>query len=191
MTERERRQRPEYDNHKRLVHAIEFGVGAALFGTALAIVKHRETAEEIVQITYEKALRRMDKFRGDSRIETWLHRIAVNTAFDALRSRNSSEILAGEDVYEEESSDMEADPVGALIKDEELEETVAMIRQLSPNHQKEFLLHMLGFSNQEIAEELGKETTTVKVNIHRARKKLRKIYDQQKTPQEGELSEDN
>ena len=51
-----------------------------IFSVALALLRNRADAEEIAQDTFIRAHRGLSRFRGDSSLATWLHRIAVNLA---------------------------------------------------------------------------------------------------------------
>src|SRR5687768_9663204 len=51
-----------------------------IFSVALALLRNRADAEEITQDTFIRAHRGLGRFRGDSSLATWLHRIAVNLA---------------------------------------------------------------------------------------------------------------
>src|SRR6476469_1436206 len=91
----------ESENHKNLIRTAEIG-GAALFFAALVIVKHRETAEDVVQDAYLKAFRHLDSFKGDSRISTWLYRITINTAKDRVAKDSHMPLPAFDDVVFED-----------------------------------------------------------------------------------------
>lgn len=54
---------------------------------AMSMLRCQQDAEDIVQESVMKALRFLPRFRGDARIDTWLHTIVVNTARDWLRLR--------------------------------------------------------------------------------------------------------
>jgi RNA polymerase sigma-70 factor (ECF subfamily) len=56
-----------------------------IFSVALALLRNRADAEEIAQDTFIRAHRGLARFRGDSSLATWLHRIAVNLARNRLR----------------------------------------------------------------------------------------------------------
>lgn len=58
-----------------------------LVGVALRITGSREDAEDVVQESIMRALMNLYRFRGDARMDTWLHAIVVNTARSLLRSR--------------------------------------------------------------------------------------------------------
>lgn len=53
---------------------------AKLYKVAYALLGSRQDAEEVVQDTFLRAYRAMRTFRGDSSLETWLHRITMNLA---------------------------------------------------------------------------------------------------------------
>ena len=63
-----------YDAHVGRVHRLAF----RLTGDA-------QLAHEVTQDTFVKALSQLDRFRGDAALSTWLHRITVSTALNAVR----------------------------------------------------------------------------------------------------------
>jgi RNA polymerase sigma-70 factor (ECF subfamily) len=58
-----------------------------LVALALRLTRDRDTARDVVQTAFEKAIRHGRRFRGDSRVSTWLHRIVANEALMWLRSQ--------------------------------------------------------------------------------------------------------
>ena len=54
---------------------------------ALRLTANEEDARDVVQETYLRAWRGLDRFRGDSRFTTWLYRITANTAYSHLQRR--------------------------------------------------------------------------------------------------------
>ncbi len=58
-----------------------------LVALALRLTRDRDTARDVVQNAFEKAIRHGHRFRGDSRVSTWLHRIVANEALMWLRSQ--------------------------------------------------------------------------------------------------------
>ena len=56
-----------------------------LYWVVRHIVGTHEDADDVVQETFIKAWNKIEEFRGDSKISTWLHRIAVNEALDHIR----------------------------------------------------------------------------------------------------------
>lgn len=79
IPEREPRSAPERWLHEH---------GDSLFRFALARVKRRELAEDLVQDTLLAALRGQDQFRGEAAEQTWLHAILRRKIADYLRQKN-------------------------------------------------------------------------------------------------------
>ncbi len=64
------------------------------WGVCLQITGNHTDAEDALQETLVAAWRNLDKFRGESRFNTWLHRIAANAALAVLRRRKETSSLA-------------------------------------------------------------------------------------------------
>ena len=60
-----------------------------VFNTVLSIVQQQEEAEDVAQEVFVQAFISITKFRGDSKISTWLYRIAVTKALDHQRKKKS------------------------------------------------------------------------------------------------------
>ena len=70
-----------------------------MYRVALRVVADADVAQDVVQEACVRALQKLDSFQGRSSLATWLHRITVNCANDALRSnarrrQGHSELLA-------------------------------------------------------------------------------------------------
>src|SRR5271170_7136389 len=78
---------------------------ARIFAAAMALLRNHADAEEITQDTFVRAHRGLSRFRGDSSVATWLHRIAVNLARNRywyyFRRRKSSTLSMDAAVGEE------------------------------------------------------------------------------------------
>jgi RNA polymerase sigma-70 factor (ECF subfamily) len=61
-----------------------------LYRIARSIVRNDSEAEDVVQEAYVSAFAHLDSFRGDSRLPTWLARIAMNEALARLRAQRST-----------------------------------------------------------------------------------------------------
>ena len=147
-----------YREHYRRVYAI-----------ALRFARDAEGAEEIVQDAFIRVWRSLPSFNGNSRLSTWLHSVAVNTALDRLRQRSRSEARIDRGV----DLDHYATEVGRAMPaaDIDLERAVAAL----PNGAREVvILHYFeGFPCAQIAERLGVVEGTVKSQLHRARQLLK------------------
>ena len=146
-----------YRRHVRRVH----GVIWRLVGGVEA------RAEELTQEAFLRAWQALPRFRGDSAFSTWLHRLAVNTALMALRSRAGGEAREVDDAVLEQHAG--ATCSSALRLD--LERAVAT---LPPRARSVLVLFDIeGWTHEEIASELGMAVGSSKAQLHRARGLLR------------------
>ena len=140
-------------------------------------------AEYVAQEVFEKVSRRLKSFKGESKLSTWLYRIATNTAIDRMRSpsfKHSSEHTSFEESIEVEDRNVwpghkKALTDQALIRKEMSECVREFIDKLSTDYKTVILLSELeGFKNREIADILQVSLDTVKIRLHRARAMLKK-----------------
>lgn len=136
-------------------------------------------AEDWAQETWIRAVRALPAFRGDSRFSTWLHRIAVNTALHARRSR---ERRAGRE--EPLADEFLTRPVGedALLR-LRLERAIA---KLPEGMRRVLVLHDVeGYTHEEIGEMLGIAAGTCKSQLFKARARMRRMLAPADAPAEG------
>lgn len=146
-------------------------------------------AEDVAQEAFIKAYRALPQFRGDSAFYTWLYRIAINTAKNALAARDRNPVTYDLDVQgNDESTDMVArlkDPETpeGLALTEEIRTTVnAAISELPEDLRTAIVLRELeGMSYEEIAASMECPVGTVRSRIFRAReaidRRLREVFD--------------
>src|SRR5512142_1580926 len=72
----------------------------AVFGVAYRITGRAEDAEDVVQETFLRAYRQLDRFESRANFGTWLHRIAANCAVDLLRRRPRREMIEESETLE-------------------------------------------------------------------------------------------
>lgn len=139
-------------------------------------------AEDLTQAVMLKVSSSVADFRGDSRLSTWIYRIASNTAMDKLR-RNATRLPIDPETDAEEAADAVALQVASLEDTVIREEMNACVREfiqrLPENYKAVMLLSELeGFKNDEIAILLGLTAGTVKIRLHRARERLRRELEE-------------
>ena len=146
-------------------------------------------AEDVAQEAFIKAYRALPQFRGDSAFYTWLYRIAINTAKNALAARERNPVTYDLDMQgNDESADMVArlkDPETpeGLALTEEIRSTVnAAIGELPQDLRTAIVLRELeGMSYEEIAAAMDCPVGTVRSRIFRAReaidRRLREVFD--------------
>ncbi len=140
-----------------------------VYGLCLRMCGDPALAEEIAQEAFVKAWEKLDTFRGEARITTWMHRLTVNVALNTLRGRKRRP-ATGEDpeVLERLGGGTED---GAPVDRIALERAV---RQLPERARMVFALYDVeGYPQEEIAEMMGTSVGTVKSQLHRARQLLR------------------
>ncbi len=146
-------------------------------GYAASMLRDAAASDDVVQETFIRAQANLDALREPECVSAWLFRIAHNLCMDHLRARRSSRIDPAADPDSAGACD------GASVqRDLERGEMSACVREkidrLPESHRAVILLYdMQGLSHQEIADVLGTEVGTVKVRLHRARKRLRAVLE--------------
>jgi RNA polymerase sigma-70 factor (ECF subfamily) len=139
--------------------------------------------EDITQEVFEKVNRGLKSFKGESKVSTWLYRIATNTAIDRMRplsfQRSSGYTNLEDSLGIEDKNVWSGDrktPTDQTIIRREMSECVReFVDKLPPDYKTVILLSELeGFKNKEIADILQVSLDTVKIRLHRARAKLKK-----------------
>jgi RNA polymerase sigma-70 factor (ECF subfamily) len=155
----------------------------------LRYVRNPAEAEDIAQEAFIKAYRALPQFRGDSAFYTWLYRIAINTAKNALASRDRSPIDYNLDLNDPEESHSvqnrlkDPDTPEGLALTEEIRSVVnAAIDALPEELKTAIVLRELdGLSYEEIAAAMECPVGTVRSRIFRAReaidKRLSEVFD--------------
>jgi RNA polymerase sigma-70 factor (ECF subfamily) len=146
-------------------------------------------AEDVAQEAFIKAYRALPQFRGDSAFYTWLYRIAINTAKNALVARNRNPVSYRIDAQDgEDGPDLlsrlrDPDTPEGLALTDEIRATVnAAIDALPEDLRTAIVLRELeGLSYEEIAAAMDCPIGTVRSRIFRAReaidKKLSGVFE--------------
>lgn len=141
-----------------------------VFGLCLRMTGNHASAEDCLQETFVKAWTRLEKFRGEARFSTWLHRIAVNEVLDHQRRESRRGI-------ETDIDDMAfAEPaVPHDSEDPALEKAIAGLPDGARNAL--VLQALYGYTHEEAGAMLGIAAGTCKAQLHRARKLLAETLD--------------
>ena len=149
-----------------------------------------QEAEDLIQAVFAKAAKALPTFRGEARISTWLHRIAVNVASDWLRSRSTHEAKLTVPLPDASDEDMRAaanrpvdidsrpSPEQELARKDMRDCIRGEIGKLPDAHRTVFMLSALGgLTDDEIAQTLDISRGNTKVRLHRARQEFKKIIE--------------
>ena len=150
-----------YDAHARRVHRIVF-----------RICEDEELARDLTQDAFVRAFSQLGAFRGDSAFGTWLHRIAVSVALNAMRKVRR---LRDRERPLDDSSELHAAP--ERNADPDLRTRLyAAIDALPDSLRHVFVFyHVEGYTHGEIGSMLGIAEGTSKARVFEARARLREV----------------
>lgn len=151
--------------------------GKGAFGLAFRLTGNAQDAEEVVQESFLKAYRQLERFEARANFSTWLHRIVVNCAMDVLRTRQSRRARDHVSEVDDVAEWLPAvDPCPEqLARSSEIERRIeSSMDELSPQERAAFTLrHREGRTIEEIGRTLGLQTSAAKHAVFRAVRKLR------------------
>jgi RNA polymerase sigma-70 factor (ECF subfamily) len=168
-----------YDEfHLKILHYVRRMVG-------------EQDAEGVTQVVFEKVHRRLDQFKGDSSLATWIYRIATNSSLDRLKSathrRSAAGPLAPFPLETAEAtpgvaaglSQKPQPPEQKIIRAEMQSCIREFVDRLPPDYRTIIILNELeGFTNRELAGILQISMAAAKMRLHRARAQLKQSLEQ-------------
>jgi RNA polymerase sigma factor (sigma-70 family) len=141
----------------------------AMYNTALRIVSNTDEAEDIMQNSFLDAFSKLGTWNGTGTFGSWLKRIVVNNAVDAIRRRREYRLLADEELeIPDFVADDHMDDIEARI-----EEVKKAMQQL--NHEDRIILSLFlleGYDHEEISGILEISYNAARTRYSRARQKL-------------------
>jgi RNA polymerase sigma-70 factor (ECF subfamily) len=158
--------------------------GGRLLAVARRIVGSEEDARDVVQDAFLNAFRSLDRFEGNAKLSTWLHRIVVNAALMRLRTRKRKPeqsietLLPGfSDGHHEERFKSWEEPIDKVMERAENRELVRkQIDALPEGYRTVLVLRDIeGLDTEETANVLGLSVNATKIRLHRARQALRTL----------------
>lgn len=147
-----------------------------VYNTCLGFVKNEEEADDLSQEVFVEVFSSVHSFRGDSRLSTWIYRIAVTKSLESLRSKKRKKRFA---VLKSLFSAVNNSPVqipnfehpGVIAENKERSLILfRAIDKLPDNQKTAFTLHKVeGLSYEEVGKIMGKTVSSVESLMHRAR----------------------
>ncbi|MFC5407619.1 RNA polymerase sigma factor SigW [Cohnella soli] len=152
-----------------------------LFHLAYRMTSNRQEAEDVVQETFLRVYKNLDRYDENQKFSTWIYRIATNLCIDRLRRRKAVYSLDAEsseheglDGYAMLPSD-DRTPESELLLSETQKLIQEAIATLPVKYKSVMILRYLqDMSLQEISDVLDMPVTTIKTRVHRGREFLRK-----------------
>ncbi len=159
--------------------------GHKIFQLAFRYLRNHEDAEEVVQDVLLKVFRKIDAFRGDSALSSWIFRITFNTAMSRLRRTKAMRTAEVTDIEIGTASGDDLAPAfdpadwsnmadESMLKTELRERLAAAVEELPAIYREPVILRDLrGMSTEEASTRLRVKDQTLKSRLHRGRLLLR------------------
>jgi RNA polymerase sigma-70 factor (ECF subfamily) len=153
-----------------------------VFNTCISFVPNKEDAEDIAQEVFLEVFRSINKFKGNSKLSTWIYRIATNKCLEFIRKKNTKKrfafmhtILGNEIPIDKTNYFTEFKHPGIILENKELTATIFKAINTLPESQRiVFTLAKIDDkSYQEIVEITGKSLSSVESIMFRAKKSLK------------------
>jgi RNA polymerase sigma-70 factor (ECF subfamily) len=147
----------------------------SVYRLAYRMTGRPEDAEDVVQETFVRVYRQLDRFESRSNFATWLYRIGFNCAIDYIRARPHRESSDADNRIETTTREAVAPSADDLVYAGEISSRVqAALEELTAQERAAFLMrHYQGCSIDEICRTLDLRTNAAKHSIFRAVRKMR------------------
>lgn len=154
-----------------------------VYATCISFVPNVEDAEDIAQEVFVEVFNSIAKFKGDSKLSTWIYRITTNKCLEFIRKRNTKKRFAflqsitGNAIpFDKTNYFTEVNHPGIQLENKELNTTLfKAINSLPESQCVVFTLHKIdGKSYQEVAEITDRSLSSVESIMFRAKKNLQK-----------------
>jgi RNA polymerase sigma-70 factor (ECF subfamily) len=160
-----------------------------VYGLVFRMLGRRDEAEDLAQEVFVQVFKAIDQFRGESKLSTWIYRIAVNLC------KNRTKYLSRRHADEQDDIDAMAErvpmsaaraaTVGDVSRPDELVEGMQLevivkraIQKLEPDFREALILaDVEDMPYEEIAQIMNVPVGTVKSRIHRARAQLKALVE--------------
>jgi RNA polymerase sigma factor (sigma-70 family) len=152
-----------------------------VFNTVISIVQNHNEAEDVSQEVFIEVYQSVVKFKGESKLSTWIYRIATTKALESYRKKHTQKrfsfltsLFGGEnDELIHDSPDFEHP--GVVLENKERSKILfSAINKLPENQKVAFTLYNIeGLSYQEITEVMQTSLSSVESLIFRAKSNLR------------------
>ncbi|RHW43349.1 sigma-70 family RNA polymerase sigma factor [Neobacillus notoginsengisoli] len=149
--------------------------GSAILYLAYSFVQNRQTAEDLSQEIFMKCYEKLNTFKGESSIQTWLYRIAINHCKDYVKSWHYRKVYASEYITKMLKG-QENDAEKKLLQKEEQTQLFDYILKLPAKYKEVIILsYFHELTMKEISIVCGVNVNTVKSRLLRAKSFLKKI----------------
>lgn len=161
----------------------------SLFRLAFRMTRNEQDAEEIVQDTFLRAYRKLDRFESRANFGTWLYRIAVNCSLDRMRKRRTEDEHRELPATRHDDETLVVNPLDSHAADSPAPDRLVLsaeigkrvnvaLRELSAAERVAFVMrHWEGRGIDEISQALDLRVSATKNTVFRAVQKLRRALE--------------
>ena len=155
-----------------------------VFATCISFVPNREDAEDIAQEVFVEVFNSIGKFKGNSKLSTWIYRITTNKCLEFIRKKSTKkrfgflQSITGNSVPVDKSAYFtEMNHPGILFENKEKSETLFKAINELPEAQKVVftLCKVDGKSYEEVSEITEKSISSIESLMFRAKKNLQDL----------------
>jgi len=155
--------------------------GAKIYQLAFRYLRNREDAEEVAQDVLLKVYQKIDAFRGDAALSSWIYRITFNAAMSRLRQFKQNLPNAMDKMNDDETQPLKREAIDwAPLADEDMlraemrRELVRALKDMPLLYRAPVILRdVQGLSTEEASAVLHVKEQTLKSRLHRGRLMLR------------------
>ena len=156
--------------------------GSKVYQLAFRYLKNHEDAEEVAQDVMMKVYQKIDAFRGDSALSSWIYRITFNAAMSRLRELRQNLPAAPETVENEQTGQpikrevVDVSPLAdeEMLRGEMRKALVDALKDMPLLYRAPVILRdVQGLTTEEASAVLGIKEQTLKSRLHRGRLMLR------------------
>ncbi len=157
-----------------------------VFATCISFVPNKEDAEDIAQDVFVEVFNSINKFKGNSKLSTWIYRITTNKCLEFIRKKNTKKrfaflqsIMGTEIPIDKTSYFTEMNHPGIIMENKEKSDIIfKAINELPDAQRVVFTLSKIdGKSYQEISEITDKSLSSVESLMFRAKKNLQGLLE--------------
>lgn len=158
-----------------------------VFGTCISFVPNQQDAEDIAQEVFVEVFNSIDKFKGNSKLSTWIYRISVNKSLEFIRKKNTKKrfgfmqsLMGNEQPIDRSSYFTEFNHPGIQLENKEKSEILfAAVHKLPEAQRIVYTLSKIeDLSYQEISAVTEKSISSIESLLFRAKKNLQQLlYD--------------
>lgn len=145
-----------------------------VYNTALSFTKNIEDAEEVTQDVFTRVYLNASKFKGDSRISTWIYRIAVNTSLTQVQKSKRRNVIGSMESEQYNEPPEWVHPGVILENKEDAIYLYKVLENLPDNQKSAFILTFIdGLPQKEVAKIMESSLKAVESLLQRAKMNMR------------------